>query len=164
MNFLQLLADLAHTNPAVYSQASQRRAMLRQLSQAGVRVAATALPLAGLLASPAQAGIRENLLDSLTLALTLEYLEADFYRTALGLLALADGSFVSAGFVPADVRADIETLQQHEEQHVQFLTTALQNSGVAVPARPRFDFTGSHNGTTPALFPDVFSNFDSFCG
>ncbi|TYZ09608.1 ferritin-like domain-containing protein [Hymenobacter lutimineralis] len=162
MNFLQLLADLAQANPAVYTQASQRRTMLRQLSQLGGRVAATALPLLAVSTSAAKAGTRENLLDVLQLALTLEYLESDFYRTALGKLARPDGSLVSADFVPASLRADLETLQLHEDQHVAFLQAALENSGVVVPARPRFDFTGSRNGAQAALFPDVFTNFDTF--
>ncbi|ALD20143.1 ferritin-like domain-containing protein [Hymenobacter sp. DG25A] len=163
MNILQLLAELAEANPAVYEQASQRRAILGRLGAMGAKVAAASLPLAAgslLFATPAHA--RNTPLDVLQFALVLEHLENDFYRTALGLLAKPDGSKVPAGFIPADVRADFVTIQQHEQQHVDFLTTAITNSGGVAETKPAFDYTGSHNGSQAALFPDVFTNLDTF--
>ncbi|WP_156126423.1 ferritin-like domain-containing protein [Hymenobacter sp. DG25B] len=163
MNILQLLAELAEANPAVYEQASQRRAILGRLGSMGAKVAATSLPLAAgslLFATPAQA--RSTPLDVLQFALVLEHLENDFYRTALGLLAKADGTKVPAGFIPADVRPDFVTIQEHEQQHVDFLTKAITSSGGVPAAKPTFDYTGSHNGSQSALFPDVFTNLDTF--
>ena len=163
MNIFQLLVELTEANPAVYEQASQRRAILGRLGSMGAKVAAASLPLAAgslLMATPAHA--RNTPLDVLQLALLLEHLENDFYRTALGQIAKADGSKVPTSFIPADVRADFATIQQHEQQHVDFLTTAINNSGGTPADKPNFDFTGSHNGGQAALFPDVFTNFDTF--
>ncbi|WP_303310353.1 ferritin-like domain-containing protein [Hymenobacter sp. BT730] len=163
MNILQLLAELAEANPAIYEQASQRRAILGRIGAMGAKVAAASLPLAAgslVLASPAFA--RNTPLDVLQLALLLEHMENDFYRTALGQLAKPDGTKVPAGFIPAEVRPDFVTIQQHEQQHVDFLTTAITNSGGTLATKPGFDYTGSHNGTQTALFPDVFTSFDTF--
>lgn len=87
-------------------------------------------------------GLPKQIVDILNFALTLEYLEDEFYRTAL-----------SAGFIPGQFSEVFGTISRHESQHVMTLTGAL--GGAAVP-KPRFDFTAR------GRYPDIFSNFRTF--
>ncbi|MGY2131450.1 ferritin-like domain-containing protein [Hymenobacter sp. HD11105] len=161
MNILKLLADLAKADPTLYDQVGSRRAAFASLGQIGRKAALSAVPLAlGTAITPAQARDIRTTLDSLNLALTLEYLENEFYARALGQVAGAPS--VPAGFFPADTRPAIETIYRHEQQHVRFLERVIVASGGELPPKPRFDFTGSKNGAQAAVFPTVFTNFDTF--
>lgn len=152
MHLFKLLAELAVTDPAHLAQTAPRRAALNALSRFGAQTLAAALPL-GLAALPAHAGTA-TVLDSLSLALQLEYLQEAFYTQALAVV----------GFVPStdNIRASVSEMLRHQQQHVRLLTEAITSSGGTAPARPNFDFTGSRNGTRPALFAAVFSNVDEF--
>lgn len=152
MQLLKLLAELAATDPAQLEQSAPRRAALESLGRFSAKTLAAALPL-GLAALPTQASTN-TILDSLTLALQLERMQEAFYTRALA----------APGLFPADAaaRASIVTMQRHQQQHVALLTDAISNSAGPVPAQPNYDFTGSRNGTQPALFPAVFSSFDEF--
>lgn len=154
MQLLKLLTELAATDPAQLEQSAPRRTALETLGRFSAKTLAAALPL-GLAALPAQAGTT-TILDSLTLALQLEYLQEAFYTQALA----APASFFPA--TDASIRAAIVAMQRHQQQHVMLLTNTITTSGGTAPARPNYDFTGSRNGTQPALFADVFSNFDTF--
>jgi rubrerythrin len=161
MNILKLLADLAEVDPTLYDRLSSRRAAFAPLSQLGRKAALAALPLAlGTAIIPAQARDVRTILDALNLALTLEYLESEFYARALGLVAGAPN--VPTDFFPAGTRPAIETIYRHEQQHVRLLERVIKASGGELPPKPRFDFTGSKNGTQAAVFPTVFTNFDTF--
>ncbi len=65
---------------------------------------------------------------ALQLALTLEYLEDEFYDMALA----------ANGLIPAADRDVIAKISQHEQAHVTLLRNAL---GANAPAKPTFDFT-----------------------
>lgn len=161
MNILKLLADLAAVDPSLYARLSSRRAAFAALGQVSQKAALVALPLAlGAVLTPAQAQSTSTILDVLRLALTLEYLESEFYARALGQVAGAPS--VPAGFFPAGTRPAIETIYRHEQQHVLFLERVIVASGSELPSRPRFDFTGSRNGAQAAVFPTVFTDFDVF--
>jgi hypothetical protein len=161
MNILKLLAYLAEADPTLYDQLGSRRAAFSSLGNMGRKAALAALPLAlGTAITPAQGRDIRTALDSLNLALTLEYLESEFYARALGLVAGAPS--VPANFFPAGTRPAIETIYRHEQQHVRFLERVIIASSSELPPKPRFDFTGSKNGAQAAVFPTVFTDFDTF--
>ncbi|UYZ63021.1 ferritin-like domain-containing protein [Hymenobacter weizhouensis] len=152
MDFLKLLSHLASADTPTPAAADTRRRALSRLAQTSAAALPAALSLA--LAPPAQARPTASTYDALRLALTLEYLENEFYTRALAKPTSFFGS--------AATRAAIQTIQSHEQQHVALLEGVLRSSGGTVPTKPNFDFTGSKNGTQAASFPDVFDNFDTF--
>lgn len=81
--------------------------------------------------------------DTLNFALTLEYLEDDFYKAGLAV----------PGLIPTADRAIFTQISKHESAHVAFLKTALGSSAVA---KPTFDFTGG------GAFPDALTSYATF--
>ncbi|GGG30760.1 ferritin-like domain-containing protein [Hymenobacter glacieicola] len=157
MDFLTLLARIADLSPATTfpSDVSARRTALTRLGQAG---AAVLPPVLAALPSLADAKVLNNstILDAIKLALTLEYLESEFYTRALAL------PNATTFFGSAENRNAIQTIATHENQHVALLQRLLTEAGAVIPAKPNFDFTGSKNGAQSALYPDVFTNLDTF--
>jgi hypothetical protein len=68
-------------------------------------------------------------------ALTLEYLEAAFYREA-----------VSSGGLSGQALEAARLLAAHEQTHVTALRRTLRSLGSRVPASPSFNFRGSNRG------------------
>ena len=144
MKLISLLDQLA---AAPASVATPRRALLQHLG----RAAMAALPLAAAL--PAAADTKDTSYDAVTQLLLLERLQQALYTRALAV----------PGLIPAAQTADFQRLRTHQDQHVAFLTQALQNAGSLIPAVPAFDFSGRHGvATNPELFPNVLSNYDAF--
>ena len=144
MKLISLLDQLA---AAPATAATPRRALLQHLGRAAV----AALPLAGAL--PAAASTNDTAYDALTQLLLLERLQLAFYTRALAV----------TGLIPTAQTADFQRLRTHQEQHVTFLTQALQGAGSLVPALPSFDFSGRRGAASnPELFPNVLSDYDAF--
>ena len=84
-----------------------------------------------------------KIVDVLNFALTLEFLEDEFYRTALG----------SGRLIPQDTQDVFGQISKHETAHVNLLRSVLGSKAVA---KPNFDFTAG------GAFADVFSNYQTF--
>lgn len=108
-----------------------------------VATAATVLGVASTAAFGEGKKLPHKIAEVLNFALTLEYLEDEFYRTALG----------TSNLIPSDNRATFETIGKHEAAHVEVLKGALGNTAVK---KPEFDFTAK------GAFEDVFSNYKTF--
>ena len=122
---------LGSLDPEILQRIGSRRAALRDAGRLGVAgLALASVPLA-LAASAkrvfAQGGLPQGIVDVLNFALTLEYLENEYYIMGL-----------ASGVIPAADRPIFELIQDHEQAHVEFLQAQL---GSAAVAKPEFDFT-----------------------
>lgn len=129
--------------------AIRRGASLSAMAAAGLRMASVPVALSALSREAfAQSALPAVVVDVLNFALTLEYLEAEFYVTGVG----------TPGLIPAADRAIFTTIRDHEVAHVDYLKGAL---GAAAVAKPSFDFTAG-NGSMQGPFADVFRKYETF--
>jgi len=91
-------------------------------------LAMTAYPTSAAPTSLVSRSVQPTDTQILQYALTLEHLEATFYRQGLNRFPQSD--FASAGF-PSWVRDRMLQIGQHEAQHVDLLTSALGKDAVA---------------------------------
>ncbi|RSK51312.1 ferritin-like domain-containing protein [Hymenobacter rigui] len=161
MDFLHLLARLAtlDTDNTALTQAP-RRAALSRLGQAGTAILPALLTS---LATPAEAGKKDvrTRLDALKLILKLENLQNVFYSRALGLLPGGPAN-PTAFFGTTAIKAAIQTMQSHQAQHAALYGQLVTNAGSTLDAMPNYDFTGSRNGAQASVYPDVYTNLDTF--
>ena len=156
MNFNHIITEIETADPEVYQRLDTRRKALKAFSSFGSKLALATLPVAmGSMFQKAYAGsksVNDTVVEILNYALTLEYLEAEFYNTALA----------SPGLLPTgDTTIAIQIIARHENAHVAFLRSAIISLGGTPVAKPTFDFTaGMGSGTGP--FQGVFSNFELF--
>ena len=120
MNFFNIIDLLAEADPDVLDRFSSRRAVFNSLGTVAQRAALATSPLfLGALFQKAYAGTASLPTDILNYALTLELLEADFYR-----------QFLAAGQVPAGAAFDaITVIKTHEDAHVTYLSNAVTRAG-----------------------------------
>src|SRR5688500_3752385 len=118
-------------DPELMERVVSRRGALIETAKTAGAVAIASTPVAfGLLARRAFAqagGLPQDIVNVLNFALTLEYLEDEYYR--LGL---------DSGIIPAADLAIFQTISGHETSHVSLLQGLLGSSAVA---KPTFDFT-----------------------
>jgi Ferritin-like domain len=142
MNIFNILSEIEKVDGEVFERLDHvsRRGMFSTL---GKKVSAVAVPtlVAGML-NKAYA-TTPGALDVLNFALTLEYLEDEFYKKALSV----------SGLIPDTDRPIFAQISKHETQHVAFLVGAL---GAKAVAKPVFDFTAK------GAFADVFSSYKTF--
>ncbi len=154
MNLNNVLHEIEKIDPEVYERLDGRRRAVKSMASVGSRLALAAVPIAlGSLFSKAYGqSTSGQILDVLNFALTLEYLEAEFYN-----VGLASASLIPAG----DDRLAFQVIADHENAHVVFLRTTITSLGGTAVAKPTFDFTAG-NGTGTGPFTGVFSNYSLF--
>ncbi|MBA3342762.1 MAG: ferritin-like domain-containing protein [Gemmatimonadaceae bacterium] len=114
---------------------SRRDAIAKGASASSKVVAALALgsvPIAlGALAKDVYGQTPADVLDVLQFALTLEYLEAEFYTRGVA----------ATGLIPGAAVAVFTQIRDHENTHVNTLRTVIGGKGATPVAKPAFDFT-----------------------
>ncbi|MDQ2752940.1 MAG: ferritin-like domain-containing protein [Bacteroidota bacterium] len=149
MNLQNILSEIENVDPEVYERLDTRRASLHSFSGIGKKIALTALPFAlgGLFKKAyGQTSSMPSVVDILNYALTLEFLESEFYKTAVG----------TTGLIASSEVASFTTIRDHEVAHVADLQATINSLGGTPKAKPSFDFTAG------GAFSDVFSNYDTF--
>lgn len=157
MNLSNIINAIETKDPEVFDRIDTRRNVLQSFSGIGSKLALAAIPLAlGSLFKKAYAGTngtKDTVVEILNYALTLEYLEAEFYA-----MAVAKGT----ALVPAGAATGaIKTIADHETAHVNFLKAAITGMGGAAVAKPTFDFSGG-KGSGNGPFKDAFTNYELF--
>ncbi|NJB85429.1 hypothetical protein GGR26_001174 [Lewinella marina] len=144
MKLLHLFNEFERGANGSAPQLTTRREAFGQIGRTVGKAATLALPLAAFL-KPNHVHAQtsgDSIIDVLNFALTLEYLEAEYY--AMGLDA--------NGLLTGDIRETIALIGDHEAAHVEFLKSAISGSGGTPVDKPEFDFTAGGN------FNNVFSN------
>ncbi|MBK0383948.1 ferritin-like domain-containing protein [Pedobacter sp. SD-b] len=152
MDFLKILKDIETIDPEITDRLNPRRAAIKNITSFGSKVALSALPFAlGTLFNKAYGQTSNSVNDVLNFALTLEYLESEFYIKGNSSLAFTTGTAGNSAAAAA-----LKQIQADESAHVTFLVNTIKaNNGTPV-TKPNFDFTA--NGT----FNDVFENYATY--
>lgn len=139
MNILRILDKLS--NDKFFTGEASRLQTLSSIADFGKKAAVAAVPLGlgVMMSTPAHAettasssaALATPLIDALQLALTLEYLEDEYYRMGIA----------KAGLIPSADLTVFKQISKHETAHVAFLKTTLTALGTAPAAKPNFDFT-----------------------
>lgn len=130
-------------DPDLSSRLVSKRDLFSKASAKLGILATTPVLLAAVSGEAFGQGLPKQVVDILNFALTLEYLEDDFYRAGLSQLGLIPPQFAGVFF----------TIGKHESDHVRLLAGTL---GAAAAPKPRFDLTAG------GKFPDILSNFQTF--
>lgn len=152
MNLYNIIEEIEKTDPEVYERLDGRRDAIKKFASFSGKAALAAVPLA--LGSMFKKSFGQSasmqILDVLNFALTLEYLESEFYVTGLssGVIASVD--------VPA-----FQTISTHELEHVEFLRSTIVALGGTPVSKPTFDYTAG-DGSMSGPFADVFTNYATY--
>lgn len=133
MNLLKFIESF--TDDSLYTGTSDRRQSFTQFGKLGKNLALASIPFGlsalGNKATAADIGPTPmTAVGALQLALTLEYLEDEFYDMGL-----------QSGVIPSAVQPIFAQISKHENAHVAYIKAALESLSATVPAKPEFDFT-----------------------
>ncbi|WP_295720628.1 ferritin-like domain-containing protein [Mucilaginibacter sp.] len=148
MNLFNIIEEIEKIDPEFNDRLNPRRAAIKNITSFGSKVALAAMPFAlGTMIKRAYADtMAPSVVEVLNYALTLEYLESSFYNAGVA----------ASGLIPASDTAYIADIQDDENKHVTFLSSAITASGGTPVAKPTFDFTAG-GGTGNGPFKGVFT-------
>lgn len=152
MNILNILTEIEKTDAEIYERISPRREVMKSFYNTGKKISLAALPLA--LSSMFTKAYGQSsgtaVTDVLNFALSLEYLEYNFYNH------IVMGSDVTFSYPSQAAKQAITVIRDHEKAHVDLLKGALGASARSELVYANFDFTAG--GT----FADVYTNYQTF--
>jgi hypothetical protein len=152
MNLYNIINEIEKVDPEVYDRFNDRRKALKQFTGFAGKVALVSMPfMLGSMFKKAYGQTTASVTDVLNFALTLEYLEAEFYTKGV-----AAPNLIAAGDV-----AGFTIIRDHENAHVNFLKAAISAAGATPVAKPNFDFTAG-SGSMTGPYADVFTNYSTF--
>lgn len=150
MNLQNILQEIEKVDPELEERMASRRSALKDFAGLGGKIALTALPFAlgSFFNKSYGQSTNATVLEILNYALTLEYLEAEFYATALTKASIT---------FPTDAAKNaITKIKNDEAAHVAFLKTAIAAAGGTAIPKPTFNFESN------ATFGNVFANYVTF--
>ncbi|MEP6616102.1 MAG: ferritin-like domain-containing protein [Ginsengibacter sp.] len=148
MNLQNIIFEIEKKDPEILQKLDTRRKVMKDFARMSGKVALASMPFAlGSMFQKAYGSptdTKDIIIDTLNFALTLEYIEYNFYIKA-----------VASGIIPTGAATTALTvIRDHEGEHVAFLKAAITASGgtpVSFTAAS-FDFTAK--GTFPTVFSD----------
>jgi hypothetical protein len=148
MNLQNIISEIEKVDPEVYERFDTRRKVMKDFANLSGKIALAAVPLAlSSMFNKAYGQTPGDVNSILNFALTLEYLEAEFYNNIVG----------SPGYLTASAAAQaaLTKIRDDENKHVLFLKSVL---GGAAIAKPTFDFTAG-NGSNAGPFTGYLGNY-----
>lgn len=144
MNLQNILSELEQVDGDIYDRLKHvsRRHMFSMIGRKTAAVAAPTVLASALNKAYGQA-LDPVVVEVLNFALTLEYLEAEFYNVGMDTPGLLTGT----------ARTVYGQIQKHENAHVNLLKSVLGSQAVN---KPGFDFTAR------GLFPNPFANYNVY--
>jgi len=149
MNLQNIISEIEKVDPSINDRLDTRRSAMKQFANISGKIALAAVPLAiASMFNKAYGQTPSTVNDVLNFALTLEYLEAEFYTKIVG----------SPGYLtaPAVAQAALTKIKNDENAHVAFLKTVLGTNAVA---KPNFDFTGNKSIAGGGPFTGYLTNY-----
>jgi hypothetical protein len=148
MDFFKIIDQLSEVDADVLGRFDSRRSVFNSLGSIAKRTALAATPVfLGSLFQKAYGATTSTPVEVLNYALTLELLEADFYR-----------QFIATGFIPTGApAAAIAQIKKHEDSHVTLLSGAIRSLGgtpVTGTATTGIRFKG-----LPAGIPNTYAGY-----
>ncbi len=146
MNLQNILHEIEQVDADVYERLDHisRRHMFSGLLKKAVVAGSAAAPVVlGTMLNKAYGDHLTVAYEVLNFALTLEYLEAEYYNVALA----------TPNFLRGEAQTTFAQIAKHENAHVALLRSALGSNAVS---KPKFDLT--YGG----VYPDTFSNYRTF--
>ena len=128
MKIENIINEIENVDPEIYQRLDGRRSAMKNFTKFSGKIALASLPIAfGSMLNKAYGsptGTTDAITDVLNFALTLEYIESEFYKKGYdagvaGTLAIPAGAPIGA----------IKTIRDHEIAHVAFLKTAITSLG-----------------------------------
>ena len=151
MNLENIISEIEKNDPEVFEKISDRRKVMKNFSRFAGKIALASMPLAvGSMFKKAYGSPTDAITDVLNFALTLEYLESEFYKMGVA----------TPGLIPAGTPAvaALTKIKNDEVAHVAFLRSAIMGAGATPVSFVASDFDFTANGA----FPTVFSDYDVF--
>ena len=141
MNLQNILSELEKVDADIYDRLSHvsRRHMFNMIGRKAAAVAAPTV-LASALNKAYGQSLDPVVVDVFNFALTLEYLESEFYNVGMDVPGLLTGT----------ARVVFGQIQKHENAHVKLLKSVLGSQAIDKPA---FDYTAK------GMFPYPFTNY-----
>lgn len=143
LNNIVKLIDLDKVDQDEVKEIAGRRGFFKKAGDFSLKAALAYLPIALTIMPKTVRAQSSAVTEVLNFALTLEYLEDEFYK--MGLAAV--------GLIPTADKNIFMQISKHESAHVAYLKAALGSSAVA---KPTFDFTAG------GQFTDGFTNYMTF--
>lgn len=151
MNFFNIIDQLSEVDPDVLDRFDSRRSVFSSLGSMAKRTALAATPLfLGTMFQKAYAGTTSTPVEVLNYALTLELLEADFYRQFQASNTITPST-------PAV--AAITQIKKHEDAHVALLTTTIRSLGGTPVAGTATTGVRFNPAVFSSAFPATYANY-----
>src|ERR1700694_3425635 len=144
MNLYNIINEIEQVDPEVYDRLDERRSVLKNFTGFAGKVAAVSLPLmlgSMLKKAYGQTSSNSAIVDILNFALTLEFLESEFYKKG-----------VASAPIPAADLPGFTTIRDHEVAHVADLKATITALGGTPVSKTAADFDFTAHGA----FSDVF--------